>query len=66
MTCTCPPETWQTSLRVFRQRLVGEASLPRRRRETLVIAPLLAGNPAVYTFVVDAVPHYLVVGEGGV
>jgi predicted metalloprotease with PDZ domain len=35
--------------------------------DTLVDSPIVAGNPAVYTFVVDGKPHFLVnTGEGGV
>ena len=35
--------------------------------DTLVDSPILAGNPAIYQFDVDGVPHYLVnEGEGGV
>ena len=35
--------------------------------DTLVDSPILAGNPAVYRFEVDGVPHFLVnEGEGGV
>lgn len=35
--------------------------------ETLVDSPIVAGNPAVHEFAVDAKPHYLVdVGEDGV
>lgn len=35
--------------------------------DTLVDSPLLAGNPAVYRFDIDGIPHYLVnEGEGGV
>src|SRR5580704_15498301 len=35
--------------------------------DALVDSPILAGNPAVYRFEVDGVPHYLVnEGEGGV
>ncbi|MGE3537458.1 MAG: M61 family metallopeptidase [Candidatus Tectimicrobiota bacterium] len=34
--------------------------------DTLVDSPILAGNPAVYPFEVDGIPHYLVnEGEGG-
>ena len=35
--------------------------------DTLVDSPIVAGNPAVYRFEVDGIPHFLVnVGEGGV
>ena len=35
--------------------------------DTLVDSPILAGNPAVYRFDIDGIPHYLVnEGEGGV
>ena len=35
--------------------------------DTLVDSPILAGNPAVYRFEVDGIPHFLVnEGEGGV
>jgi predicted metalloprotease with PDZ domain len=35
--------------------------------DTLVDSPILAGNPAIYRFDVDGIPHYLVnEGEGGV
>lgn len=35
--------------------------------DTLVDSPMLAGNPAVYPFEVDGIPHYLVhEGEGGI
>ena len=35
--------------------------------DTLVDSPIVVGNPAVYDFTVDGVPHQLVnVGEGGI
>src|SRR5271166_6274020 len=61
-----PPE-WRTSV-------TGLPEAPGRKPhhylaadfDTLVDSPIYAGNPAIYEFQVDGVPHYLVnEGEGG-
>jgi predicted metalloprotease with PDZ domain len=61
------PEAWKTSI-------TGLPAASDRRPhhyvaadfDTLVDSPIYAGNPAIYEFQVDGVPHYLVnEGEGG-
>ena len=61
------PPDWRTSM-------TGLAEAPGRKPhhymapdfDTLVDSPIYAGNPAIYEFQVDGVPHYLVnEGEGG-
>jgi predicted metalloprotease with PDZ domain len=61
------PPKWRTSV-------TGLPEAPGRERhhyiaadfDTLVDSPIYAGNPAIYEFQVDGVPHYLVnEGEGG-
>ena len=62
------PEAWQTSITGLPAVPGGVAHHYRAADfDTLVDSPILAGNPAVYTFEVDGLPHYLVnAGEGGV
>ena len=62
------PETWQTSMTSLPAAPGGAAHHYRAADfDTLVDSPILAGNPAVYTFTVDGVPHALVnVGAGGI
>jgi predicted metalloprotease with PDZ domain len=60
------PAAWKTSISGL-----AEGSQPNRYLapdyDTLVDSPILAGNPAVYRFEVDGIPHYLVnQGEDGV
>ena len=62
------PAAWKTTMSGMDE-VSGGA--PHRYRaadyDTLVDSPILAGNPAVYRFEIDGVPHYLVnEGEGGV
>lgn len=62
------PPAWKTTMSGMDE-IAGGA--PHRYRapdyDTLVDSPILAGNPAVYRFDIDGVPHYLVnEGEGGV
>lgn len=62
------PELWQTSITGLPAAPDGAAHHYRAADfDTLVDAPILVGNPAVYQFEVDGIPHYLVnEGEGGV
>src|SRR5215471_14962394 len=62
------PAGWQTSITALPAAPGGAAHTYRAADfDTLVDTPILAGNPAVYIFEVDGVPHSLVnVGEGGV
>jgi predicted metalloprotease with PDZ domain len=62
------PDHWQTTI-------TGLPALPDDKAhayravdfDTLVDSPIVAGNPAVYTFEVDGKPHYVVnEGEGGI
>ena len=60
------PPAWKTSISGL-----AEGSQPNRYLapdyDTLVDSPILAGNPAVYRFDIDGIPHYLVnEGEDGV
>jgi predicted metalloprotease with PDZ domain len=62
------PAAWKTTMSGMDE-VPGGA--PHRYRapdyDTLVDSPILAGNPAVYRFDIDGIPHYLVnEGEGGV
>jgi predicted metalloprotease with PDZ domain len=62
------PPAWKTTMSGMDEIPDGA---PHRYRapdyDTLVDSPILAGNPAVYRFEIDGVPHYLVnEGEGGV
>ena len=62
------PAAWKTTMSGMDE-VAGGA--PHHYRapdyDTLVDSPILAGNPAVYRFEVDGVPHFLVnEGEGGV
>jgi predicted metalloprotease with PDZ domain len=62
------PAAWKTSVSGMDE-IPGGAGLRYRAPDydTLVDSPILAGNPAVYRFDVEGVPHYLVnEGEGGV
>ena len=62
------PEVWQASVTGLPAAPGGAAHHYRAADfDTLVDSPILAGNPAVYPFAVDGIPHYLVnEGEGGV
>lgn len=62
------PPAWKTTVSGMDE-IPGDT--PHRYRapdyDTLVDSPILAGNPAIYRFEIDGVPHYLVnEGEGGV
>jgi predicted metalloprotease with PDZ domain len=62
------PEHWQTSITGL---AAAPDGAPHHYRavdfDTLVDSPILAGNPAIYPFEVDGIPHYLVnEGEGGI
>ncbi len=62
-----PPE-WKTSITALPDAREGS---PHRYRapdfDTLVDSPIVAGNPAVYSFTVQGKPHFIVnVGEGGI
>jgi predicted metalloprotease with PDZ domain len=62
------PPDWSTSLTSLPA--LGDARSHRYRApdfDALVDSPIVAGNPAVYRFTVDGVPHALVnIGEAGV
>jgi predicted metalloprotease with PDZ domain len=62
------PESWQTTMTGLPPVASGDPHhYWAADFDTLVDSPILAGNPAVYTFAVDGKPHFLVnVGEGGV
>ena len=62
------PAGWHTSITALPTAPGGAAHAYRAADfDTLVDAPILVGNPAVYTFEVDGVPHSLVnAGEGGI
>jgi predicted metalloprotease with PDZ domain len=62
------PPTWRTTVSGMDD-VPGGA--PHHYRapdyDTLVDSPILAGNPAIYRFDIDGIPHYLVnEGEGGI
>ena len=62
------PAAWSRSLSALP---TPDGSRPNHYRapdfDTLVDSPIVAGNPAVYDFTVDGVPHALVnIGEAGV
>ncbi|MGE0489969.1 MAG: M61 family metallopeptidase [Vulcanimicrobiota bacterium] len=59
------PSEWQSSYSGLAE--VGPNTFGAADYDELVDCPILAGNPAVYTFTVGGKPHYLVnVGEAGV
>ncbi len=61
------PASWHTSITGL-PAVPGGAPHHYRAADfdTLVDSPILAGNPAIYPFEVDGIPHYLVnEGEGG-
>jgi predicted metalloprotease with PDZ domain len=62
------PAGWHTSITALPTAPGGAAHAYRAADfDTLVDAPILVGNPAVYTFEVDGVPHSLVnASEGGI
>ncbi|HWE50553.1 MAG TPA: PDZ domain-containing protein [Bryobacteraceae bacterium] len=62
------PETWKTSVSGLPEAPGGEPHhYLAPDYDTIVDSPILAGNPAVYRFDVNGVPHLLVnVGEAGV
>lgn len=62
------PSSWKTSVSGMDEIPGGAAHRYRAADyDTLVDSPILAGNPAIYQFEVDGIPHYLVTeGEGGV
>jgi predicted metalloprotease with PDZ domain len=62
------PESWQTTMTALPSAVSDAAHhYWASDFDTLVDSPILAGNPAVYTFTVDGKPHFLVnQGEGGV
>jgi predicted metalloprotease with PDZ domain len=62
------PASWKTSISALPDAPEGG---PHRYRapdyDTLVDSPILAGNPAIYSFTVQGIQHVIVnVGEGGV
>lgn len=61
------PEGWQTTVTALPAVSDGGAHHYRAADfDTLIDSPMLAGNPAMYTFEVDDIPHYLVnEGESG-
>lgn len=62
------PPSWKTAMTGMDE-IPGPTPFRYRAPDydTLVDSPLLAGNPAVYRFDIDGIPHYLVnEGEGGV
>ncbi len=59
------PAAWKTAVSGMDE--AGPQHFVAPDYDTLVDSPILAGNPAVYRFEVDGVPHFLVnQGEGGV
>ncbi|HEY7493439.1 MAG TPA: M61 family peptidase, partial [Candidatus Tectomicrobia bacterium] len=62
------PEGWKTSITGLPPAADGALHHYRAADfDTLVDSPILAGNPAIYAFEVEGMPHYLVnEGEGGV
>lgn len=66
------PAAWKTAVSGMDEMPAADSGPDSHRfrapdYDTLVDSPILAGNPAVYRFDVDGVPHYLVnQGEGGV
>ena len=62
------PSSWKTSISALPEVPGGAAHRYRAPDyDTLVDSPILAGNPAIYTFTVQGIPHFIVnVGEGGI
>jgi predicted metalloprotease with PDZ domain len=61
------PDAWKTTMSGMEESPVGSHHYRAPDYDTLVDSPVLAGNPAVYRFDIDGIPHYLVnEGEGGV
>jgi predicted metalloprotease with PDZ domain len=62
------PPAWKTSISPLSDAPGGTAHHYRAPDyDTLVDSPILAGNPAIYSFAVNGIPHFIVnVGEGGV
>ena len=62
------PDTWSRTMTGLAEHPDGGAHHYRAADfDTLVDSPIVAGNPAVYEFVVGGTPHYLVnIGEDGV
>jgi predicted metalloprotease with PDZ domain len=62
------PAGWKTSISSLPDAPGGTAHRYRAPDyDTLVDSPIVAGNPAIYTFTVQGVPHFIVnVGEGGI
>ena len=59
------PTAWKVSISGMDEIAANHYRAPDY--DTLVDSPIVAGNPAVYHFDVDGIPHYLVnIGEGGV
>jgi predicted metalloprotease with PDZ domain len=59
------PARWRTSATGLTEIAPNHYAAPNY--DTLVDSPIVAGNPAVYRFLVDGVPHSLVnIGEDGV
>jgi predicted metalloprotease with PDZ domain len=59
------PAAWKTSATGLEE--TGPHRYVAPDYDTLVDSPIVAGNPAVYRFEVDGIPHFLVnVGEDGV
>jgi predicted metalloprotease with PDZ domain len=62
------PASWKTSISALPDAPGGAANHYRAPDyDTLVDSPILAGNPAVYSFMVQGIRHFIVnVGEGAV
>ena len=62
------PANWKTSISSLPDAPGGAAHRYRAPDyDTLVDSPIVAGNPAIYTFTVQGVPHFIVnAGEGGI
>lgn len=62
-----PARGWRVSMTGLTPMSGGAHRYRAPDYDTLVDSPILIGNPAVYEFIVDDKPHYLVnIGEGGV
>jgi len=62
------PNSWMTSITGLPESTSGHPHhYVAEDYDTLVDSPILAGNPAIYQFEVDGIPHFLVnEGEGGI
>lgn len=61
------PPGWKTTMTGLPAARAGDHHYFAKDFDTLVDSPIVAGNPAVYEFVVEGTKHFLVnVGEGGI